>query len=228
MLGSSPRPSIPAPPPPQGCEQYGSEATVPDGTPVGVTMATGPARDNRTLRGGLDLGGTKIQAVVITRTHRVVGEARVPTPVDGGPEAVAAATAGVATRYLAGVGVGLPGSVDARAGTVSQAGNLPGWDGSFPLGDRLSHLLGCTVRLGNDVQVANRAEMRLGAGRGHPSFIGVAWGTGVGGSVVLDGRLWVGRGAAGEAWRPIRDGPRWRRPPASAWTVARRPSSSGS
>ena len=79
-------------------------------------MATGLARDNRSLRGGIDLGGTKIQAVVITRTHRVVGEARVPTPVDGGPEAVAAAmaealgaaasTAGVATRLLAGVGVG--------------------------------------------------------------------------------------------------------------------------
>src|ERR1017187_9661216 len=179
-------------------------------------MATGPARDNRTLRGGIDLGGTKIQAVIITRTHRVVGEARRPTPADGGPEAVttamaealgeAATTAGLAPRALA--GGGSPGSVDARAGTVSQAGNLPGWDGSFPLGERLSRLLGCAVRLGNDVQVANRAEMRLGAGRGHPSFIGVSWGTGVGGSVVLDGRLWVGRGAAGEIGHVVvvRDG----------------------
>src|ERR1035437_7025098 len=119
MLGSSPRPSIPAPPPPQGCEQYGSEATVHDGTPVGVTMATGLARDNRSLRGGIDLGGTKIQAVVITRTHRVIGEARRPTPVDGGPEAVAtamaealgeaASTAGGGPRYLAGGGGGSPG-----------------------------------------------------------------------------------------------------------------------
>lgn len=181
-------------------------------------MATGLARDNRSLRGGIDLGGTKIQAVVITRTHRVIGEARRATPVDGGPEAVtvamaealgeAASTAGVAPRYLAGVGVGSPGSVDTDAGTVSQAGNLPGWDGTFPLGDRLSHLLGCAVRLGNDVQVANRAEMRLGAGRGHRSFIGVAWGTGVGGSLILDGRLWVGRGAAGEIGHVVvvRDG----------------------
>jgi glucokinase len=181
-------------------------------------MATGLARDNRSLRGGIDLGGTKIQAVVITRTHKVVGEARRPTPADGGPEAVATAmaealgeaatTAGITPRALAGVGVGSPGSVDARAGTVSQAGNLPDWDGTFPLAERLSRLLGCTVRLGNDVQVANRAEMRIGAGRGHPSFLGVAWGTGVGGSLVLDGRLWMGRGAAGEIGHVvvIRDG----------------------
>ena len=181
-------------------------------------MATGLVRDNRSLRGGIDLGGTKIQAVVITRTHRVIGEARRPTPVDGGPEAVttamaetlgeAASTAGVAPRHLAGVGVGSPGSIDAGAGTVSQAGNLPGWDDAFPLGERLSRLLGCAVRLGNDVQVANRAEMRLGAGRGHRSFLGVAWGTGVGGSLILDGRLWVGRGAAGEIGHVVvvRDG----------------------
>jgi glucokinase len=181
-------------------------------------MATGLVRDNRSLRGGIDLGGTKIQAVVITRTHRVIGEARRPTPVDGGPEAVttamaetlgeAASTAGVAPRHLAGVGVGSPGSIDAGAGTVSQAGNLPGWDDAFPLGERLSRLLGCAVRLGNDVQVANRAEMRLGAGRGHRSFLGVAWGTGVGGSLILNGRLWVGRGAAGEIGHVVvvRDG----------------------
>jgi len=171
-------------------------------------MATGPVRDPRGLRGGIDLGGTKIQAVIISRTHRILGEARRPTPAEGGPEAVTAAlagtlgdaatAAGVAPRALAGVGVGSPGSVDAQAGTVSQAGNLPDWDGSFPLAERLGRLVGCPVRLGNDVQVANRAEMRLGAGRGRPSFIGVAWGTGVGGSLVLDGRLWLGRGAAGE------------------------------
>jgi glucokinase len=181
-------------------------------------MATSPARDIRTLRGGLDLGGTKIQAVVVSRSNRVVGEARIPTPLDGGPEAVtealaeaiavAADTAGVAMKSLIGVGVGSPGSIDAVAGTVSQAGNLPGWDGVYPLGDRLGKLLGCPVRLGNDVQVANRAEMRLGAGRGRGSFLGVSWGTGVGGSVVLDGRLWLGRGAAGEIGHTLvaRDG----------------------
>ncbi|MGA9112447.1 MAG: ROK family protein, partial [Candidatus Dormiibacterota bacterium] len=57
-------------------------------------MATGPARDPRGLRGGIDLGGTKIQAVIISRTYRVLGEARRPTPAEGGPEAVTAALAG--------------------------------------------------------------------------------------------------------------------------------------
>jgi glucokinase len=183
-------------------------------------MATGPARGNHTLRGGIDLGGTKVQAVVISRTCRVVGEARRPTPLEGGPEAItvalaeavteAASIAGVVPRSLAGVGVGSPGSIDAVAGTVSQAGNLPGWDGTFPLAERLGRIVGCPVRLGNDVQVANRAEMRLGAGRGHRSFLGVSWGTGVGGSLVLDGRLWLGRGAAGEIGHTVvvRDGDR--------------------
>jgi glucokinase len=181
-------------------------------------MATGTARGNPALRGGADLGGTKVQAVVISRAARVLGEARRPTPVEGGPDAItaalaeavdeAASLAGVTTRSLSGVGVGSPGSVDAIAGTVARAGNLPGWDGAFPLADRLGRLLGCPVRLGNDVQVANRAEMRLGAGRGHRSFMGVSWGTGVGGSLVLDGRLWTGRGAAGEIGHTVvvRDG----------------------
>ncbi len=166
------------------------------------------ARGNGALRGGIDLGGTKIQAVVISRSHQVVGGARRPTPTDGGPDAVAAALtsaigeaaaqAGVTPRHLLGVGVGSPGSVDVEAGTVSQARNLPGWEGTYPLGERLERALGCPIRLGNDVQVANIAELRLGAGHGRGSFLGVAWGTGIGGSVVLDGRLWRGRGAAGE------------------------------
>jgi glucokinase len=196
-------------------------------------MATGPVRNNRSLRGGIDLGGTKIQAVVVSRTHRVLGEARRPTPATGGPEAVmaalvaaladAASSAGITVRSLAGVGIGTPGSVDAKAGTVSRARNLPDWEGTFPLGDRLSRLLGCPIRLGNDVQVANMAEMRLGAGRRRISFLGVSWGTGVGGSLVLDGRLWPGRSATpswsgtapsapaagAAAWRPTQDGPRW-------------------
>ncbi len=176
------------------------------------------ARGNGALRGGIDLGGTKIQAVVISRSHQVVGGARRPTPTDGGPDAVAAALtsaigeaaaqAGVTPRHLLGVGVGSPGSVDVEAGTVSQARNLPGWEGTYPLGERLERALGCPIRLGNDVQVANIAELRLGAGHGRGSFLGVAWGTGIGGSVVLDGRLWRGRGAAGEIGHMVvvRDG----------------------
>src|SRR3954468_15573810 len=160
------------------------------------------------MRGGIDLGGTKIQAVVVDDEHTVRGEQRVPTPTSGGPADVAAAIAGaleqaakaadVEPADLEGVGVGSPGEIDAGAGTVTSARNLPDWEGTFALGDELSKALGTRVALGNDVQVATDAEALLGAGKPYPSLLGVFWGTGVGGGIVLDGRPWVGRGAAGE------------------------------
>jgi glucokinase len=110
----------------------------------------------------------------------------------------AAQSAGAQSAELEGVGVGSPGDVDATAGTVTSARNLPDWEGTFALGDALSQALGTRVALGNDVQVATDAEALLGAGRPYRSLLGVFWGTGVGGGIVLDGRPWVGRGAAGE------------------------------
>jgi glucokinase len=160
------------------------------------------------VRGGIDLGGTKIQAAVIGDGGSVVSDARRPTPTEGGPEDVAAQMveamreaaegAKLDSGSLEGIGVGSPGDVDEKSGTVSGARNLPGWEGSFPLADKLSEALGSQVRVGNDVQVAVNAEKKLGAGRPYSSFIGVFWGTGVGGGVILDGREWLGRGAAGE------------------------------
>ena len=160
------------------------------------------------LRGGIDLGGTKIQAAVVDAKGDVLGESRGPTPTEGGPADVAAAmaaamreaaeAAGVRTEELAGVGVGSPGDADERTGAVAAARNLPGWEGSFPLAEALKRELGAEVRVGNDVQVATEAEFELGAGREFSSLIGVFWGTGVGGGLILDGRPWLGRGAAGE------------------------------
>ncbi|MFT3865362.1 MAG: ROK family protein [Solirubrobacterales bacterium] len=160
------------------------------------------------LRGGIDLGGTKIQTAVIDVEGAVKGEARRPTPTEGGPADVAAAmaeamveaakAAGVESDDLRGVGVGSPGDVDERTGTVSTARNLPGWEGSFPLAEELRKQLGTEVKIGNDVQVATEAEFHLGAGKGLDSLIGVFWGTGVGGGLILGGKPWLGRGAAGE------------------------------
>jgi glucokinase len=160
------------------------------------------------LRGGIDLGGTKIQTAIIDAEGAVKGEARHPTPTKGGPADVAAAmgkalveaaeAAGVKSSDLEGVGVGSPGDVDEKAGTVSTARNLPDWEGSFPLGEALEKDLGTKVRIGNDVQVATEAEYHLGAGQGLDSLIGVFWGTGVGGGLILGGKPWLGRGAAGE------------------------------
>jgi glucokinase len=160
------------------------------------------------LRGGIDLGGTKIQTAVIDVDGKVLGEAREPTPTEGGPEDVAAAMAkalreaaegaGVEPSELAGVGVGSPGDADEKTGIVSSAKNLPSWEGGFPLGEKLSEALGTKVKVGNDVQVATEAEFHLGAGTEFQSLIGVFWGTGVGGGLMLDGKPWLGRGAAGE------------------------------
>jgi glucokinase len=160
------------------------------------------------LRGGIDLGGTKIQAAIVDSAGKVSGEARRPTPTSGGPQDVAdamaaalreaAEQAGVETAALEGVGVGSPGDADEKTGVVSGARNLPGWEGSFPLAEALKEDLGTEVRVGNDVQVATEAEFHLGAGREFQSLIGVFWGTGVGGGLVLDGKPWLGRGAAGE------------------------------
>ena len=160
------------------------------------------------MRGGIDLGGTKIQAVVVDDGGGVKGEERVPTPTAGGPPNVAdamadavraaATAAGVETTELDGVGVGSPGIVDSRKGIVTSARNLPDWEGSFALAGALSDSIGTRVKIENDVQVATDAEFTLGAGRPYRSILGVFWGTGVGGGIILKGKPWLGRGGAGE------------------------------
>jgi glucokinase len=157
--------------------------------------------------GGIDLGGTKIQAVIVDDDHKVLGSARHPTPTSGGPQDVAdeiekalreAATAAeIDPARLDGIGVGSPGTIEPD-GAVTSARNLPDWEGTFPLAARLSEALGPRVRVGNDVQVATDAELKLGAGRPYRSLLGVFWGTGVGGGLILDGKPWIGRGSAGE------------------------------
>ena len=160
------------------------------------------------MRGGIDLGGTKIQAVIVEDGGKTAGQARNPTPDKGGPKDVvdalaatlteAAEQAGVATKDLDGVGVGSPGEIDAKRGTVAQARNLPDWEAAFPVARELRDRVGAPVAIGNDVQVATDAEFLLGAGKDHDSLLGVFWGTGVGGGIVLDGKPWHGCGSAGE------------------------------
>src|SRR5437763_3045914 len=165
------------------------------------------------LYGGIDLGGAKIQALVADHAGAVVGEARRRTPQGGDPvsvlavlaEALAAAAdpAGVALSALEGVGVGAPGIVDDMAGTDARAGNLPGFEASFPLGPSLRAVIGAPVVLTNDARAAPLAEARLGAGRGARSLLAIFWGSGIGGGLVLDGRVWTGAGSAGEIGHTI-------------------------
>jgi glucokinase len=166
------------------------------------------ATSTKVARGGIDLGGTKIETVVVDSRNKVLGSARRPTPETGGPPDVAAAmrdalreaceVAGLETGSLRGVGVGSPGIIDVASGAVSSARNLPGWEGTFALGETLSEELGTSVFVGNDVQVATEAEFHIGAAREFDSLLGVFWGTGVGGGLILNRKPWVGRGGAGE------------------------------
>jgi glucokinase len=160
--------------------------------------------------GGIDLGGTKIQAAIVDENNDVLGSARRATPTSGSPADVAKEMAGAlrdaaaaaklegagGKPSLAGVGVGSPGTIE--DGKVTSARNLPGWEGTFALAGTLEDALGCRVVVGNDVQVATDAELKLGAGRLYSSLLGVFWGTGVGGGLILDGQPWNGRGGAGE------------------------------
>lgn len=157
---------------------------------------------------GVDLGGTKIQAVIVGPEGEQLGSARSATPRIGGPDAVLAAIAdavagactmtGGDTGMLTAIGVGSPGEVDTAAGEVSHALNLPDWEGSVPMAERLQVTLGAPTFIGNDVQLATEAEFSTGAGAGHDSLLGVFWGTGVGGGLILAGEPWLGRGSAGE------------------------------
>jgi glucokinase len=106
--------------------------------------------------------------------------------------------AGLEAMALSGVGVGAPGRVDPRSGVVAQVPNIEGWSQPYALGPALASELGRPVTVGNDVSVAVEAERRYGAGRRYASFLGVFWGTGVGGGIVMSKRVVHGRGSAGE------------------------------
>ncbi len=171
-------------------------------------MATATRATTKTARGGVDLGGTKIEVVIVDARNKVLGSSRHPTPQSGGPSDVAAeiikavqeaaSAAGLEPSELRGVGVGSPGVIDPETGAVSTARNLPDWEGKFELAANLQKALGTAIRVGNDVQVATDAEFKLGAGKPYKSLLGVFWGTGVGGGIILGGKPWLGRGGAGE------------------------------
>jgi glucokinase len=162
----------------------------------------------RRLLGGLDLGGTKIQAVVLDGRRTVIGQARSATPETGGAQDVilglvstlssACADAGIEVADLAGVGVGSPGAIDKRRGIVTGAGNLPGEGAAIPIATGMKTLADVHASVDNDVTIGVHAEYVLGAAKRSKSLLGVWWGTGVGGGLVLNGKVWEGRGAAGE------------------------------
>ena len=151
---------------------------------------------------GLDLGGSQIKGCIV-EDDRVVGSASVDTASAEGPDAVLERIVALGRALArahgepAAAGLGLPGHFDAGGAGVLLPNLAGDWVGRA-IAQPVAEGLGLEVALINDVRAMTLAELRLGAGRGARDLVCVALGTGVGGGVVIDGRLHLGLGHAGE------------------------------
>ena len=164
---------------------------------------------------GVDLGGTKILSAAFDSKLRVLATEKIKTPKDGVAssivsalsEAVGSVVEGAGSKggsalRLGGVGVAVPGPLDRARGIVKYTPNMGFKD--YPLGEELSRLFGAPFFLENDVQAGVYGELRAGALLGRRNAVGVFIGTGIGGGVVIDGKLYRGAtGSAGEVGHMI-------------------------
>jgi glucokinase len=172
-----------------------------------------PGRGPATRHLGLDLGGTNLKWTVVEHDAddwRVLDRGHVPTR-SGGPEAIVPQLAEVGRAAIerwpaadgapeiSTAGIGVPGLYDPRTGATRFLVNIPGpWDG-YPVAGPVATELGVPVALINDARAFGLAELRLGAGRGASSMVGLTLGTGVGGVIAVDGKVHQGHdGTAGE------------------------------
>jgi len=158
---------------------------------------------------GIDLGGTKtLAAVVDVTTGEIISSERKRTRADKGQEYVSQHVINLATTALEsaklpagskiiGVGIGAAGQIDRKNGIILSTPNLD--VKNMPMADILGKQFGKPVAVGNDVEVAALGEYVYGAGRGYSTFVVIFVGTGIGGGIVQNGRLYSGlTGTAGE------------------------------
>ena len=156
---------------------------------------------------GVDLGGTNLRIAAVTCDGKLLEKLTLGAEVSRGREFVITemckAIEALRAKYngsgqLLGIGIGVPGFIDMAAGMVMESPNLPDWK-SFPVRDEIEKRLNTTVILENDANSAAMGEKWLGAGRQYDHMAMYTLGTGVGGGLVLNGRLWHGMtGMAGE------------------------------
>lgn len=156
---------------------------------------------------GVDVGGTTVKMGFFNADGEVLDKWEIPTRTENGGEKVLPDIAASIEEYMnnknytkediVGVGIGVPGPVDGK-GVIYNAVNL-GW-GQFNISETLSNLLGgVTVKAGNDANVAALGEMWRGGGMGYTNLVAVTLGTGVGGGIIIDGKILTGAtGAGGE------------------------------
>ena len=161
-----------------------------------------------TVHLGIDLGVTNLKWATVEHSHaewRTLDRGQVPTEAREGPQAVIERLASIGRMALGrwpgigSLGLGVPGLYDPVAGTTRFLVNMPGdWAGR-PVAGPVEAALGIPVSLINDARAFGLAELRLGAGRGASSLVGLTLGTGVGGVIAIDGRVHLGHdGTAGE------------------------------
>ncbi len=147
---------------------------------------------------GVDLGGTKILAGVVTRTGEIVRRHERPTPQDSQESVIAELQAAVAELLddtVAAIGLGVPSPIDQSRGVVVQCVNVPLVD--VPLRDLMHARFGLPVGLDNDANAAAISEWHAGAGRGVDNLVMLTMGTGLGGGVITGGRPFRGSTGAG-------------------------------
>lgn len=154
---------------------------------------------------GIDLGGTFIKGGIVDDLGNVILEDKTPTESEKGAEGVAANIAALANSLMArlglnqedmeGLGMGVPGMIDSRAGNVIYSNNLNWKD--FHIGAQISSLTGLRVKIANDANVAALGEAKFGAAKGFENVVMLTLGTGVGGGVIAEGVLLEGHKGAG-------------------------------
>lgn len=161
---------------------------------------------------GVDLGATTVKTGLVRSDGRILHQNKFPTRAGDGPDAVVRqivasvedARAKAGDDPILGLGVGSPGVVDDQ-GVVRAPPNMADWD-EVPLAAMLGDVFGFPVVVENDANAAAIAESRFGAGRDHPNFLFVIWGTGVGGGIILDRKIYRGpTGGAGEIGHVVID-----------------------
>lgn len=162
---------------------------------------------------GVDVGGTKVAAGVVDEQGVVIAKSRRPTP-SASPSDVEQTIADLvadlrAEHDVTAVGIGAAGFIDAERSTVLFAPNLAWRD--EPLRDEVAKLIGLPVVVENDANAAAWGEYRFGAGRGFDHLVCVTVGTGIGGGIVLDGRLYRGRFGIGAEFGHMQVVPNGRR-----------------
>lgn len=155
---------------------------------------------------GVDLGGTNVRAAVTDKEGRILGDAKHPSLAMEGPDVTipiiiqtirdAASAASIDLADVCGIGIGCPGRHKSDEGIVIWNPNFRGWDG-LQLLQPITDELGIAAYMGNDVNVAALGEFRFGAGRDVNSMVMMTLGTGIGGGIILDGKLWAGANEGG-------------------------------